>query len=184
MSIWKLSLQLQEPVTCAEKPLTGNQTPTLPYIPATTLRRRASAGAHLGGSPRRCPTLVWRPGAPLESRLAGAVCRQAVPVPRSFLSDKGDDGFRQNSRFGIYNSLDPDLPVQTEEHRYEWKPYRESLIGAGQPGNACRALDRAFGGWHAFVAFHVRQTSRLGQLYSREELRAGNELRGWVMDPV
>jgi CRISPR/Cas system CMR subunit Cmr6 (Cas7 group RAMP superfamily) len=128
MSIWKLSLRLQEPVTCAEKPLTGNQTPTLPYIPATTLRgalaqalawedRRADIPRWFGGpAPRWSHAWPTPPGG------------MVVPVPRSFLSDKGDDGFRQDSQFGIYNTLDPDLPVQTKRHRHEWKAYRESLM--------------------------------------------------------
>jgi hypothetical protein len=106
-----------------------------------------------------------------------------VPVPRSFLSDKGDDGFRQNSRFGIYNSLDPDLPVQTEEHRYEWKPYRESLMVLDRQGMPVElwTVPSAVG-MHVSLS-HVRQTSRLGQLYSREELAPETNYVAWVMDP-
>jgi hypothetical protein len=183
MIVWKLSITLHEPASIGEKPLTGNQTPTLSYIPATALR--GALAQALSWDQRLQDIPRWFGGS--EPRWSHAWPASSddivVSLPRCFVSEKDDDGFRQDSVYGIHNTLDGPPPESTNEKLHEWKAFREGLMvidGQGTPLEVWTGTVAV--GMHVSLS-HVRQTNRLGQLFSREELMPDTKYTAWVMDP-
>jgi len=180
MQVEQYRIQLEEPFTCGDSPVVSNEIQTADHVPATVLRgaiytalARAGRGGEvegwLGTGPGR-PR--YSPGWPV---MKGAV---TVPMPLSFLADKGDGGL--GGEFGCVNALwfaDGELPKEKDGHRLQWTRPGQKWLERGANGEPAQ-------GWNVetesrmHVGLHYgRQASRQGALYSRSEIPAGTEFR-------
>lgn len=175
MSWWKLTIEFEEPYCCARKPLEGNETPSVPGVPATTLRGAIAKAMVLGGhrdligvwfgasGPR------WMPAWPQKD--TGVT----IPTPLCYARDKAEEkkGIRN-----LFLELNPDAEPQ------QWEPLTEPyfvlsgppLFGPKQP------LDRLPETQMHVAIEYIRQSARSEALYSRSEIQPESKFVAWVED--
>ena len=185
MKAWKVTITLQEPFCCAQRPVVGNEIESVDHIPATVLRGALAQWLAAKGRADELGEWFGLDNAPQYSPAwpTGPGDHTLVPMPLSYYRDKGDEGF--GGRFGVHNSLWGTPPAQEGDHCFQWTrlasgPVWLAVDSSGQPVTALRAeLEAAM-----HVALHYgRQSSREGALFSRAALKAGTTLVSYVVAP-
>lgn len=183
MQTWKLNLTLQEPFACANRPVVSNEIGTTDYIPATVLRGAIASWLCFSGRTTEIEDWLGFGGglryAPAWWTPEGVTL---VPMPLSFVRDKGDEGFGGR---GVANTLWNEPPREENGHPLQW-----TRMGGGalwlalnsdfQPVGV-RRLEPATS---MHVALHYgRQSSREGALFSSAMISAGTQLTTWILAP-
>lgn len=187
MPILRARLTLEEPFTCSSNPVVSNEIHTVDYIPATILRgalytalmragRSGEVDAWLGVSDR---PIRYSPAWPLANG------RATVPMPLSFVNDKGDSGF--GGKHGVLNLLWFDgqsLPDKEGSHRFQWtRPAKRWLVldpsSGPVGGHSLETESQMHVGLH-----YERQAARQGALFSQSVIPAGAQFGFWIDDPA
>jgi hypothetical protein len=171
MRRWKIVITLKEPFCCAAKPLEGNETVSLEYIPATTLRGAAawklcmegqaqSLGAMLGVSGPR-----WSPAWPLA-----ASGRTIIPTPQCYAEEKSGE------LPGIRNLF---IELPKLEAR-QWKNIRAPFCEVAADGTPLLSAHSKQEVKMRNSLEYRRQASRGEELYARGELPEGAQFTAWI----
>ncbi len=171
MALWKLTITLEEPFCCAQRPLEGNETPTTHLIPATNLRGAIAAALAWKGRTDLLPQWFglqgprWSPAWPV----AGGEDDLVIPTPLCWMRDKS------GKVEGIRN-LFLDRPSQP------WQRL-DATLWVVSPGGSPKDAFRVRTETQMHVALdYERQASRRTALYSRTEILPGQEFHSWVED--
>ena len=186
MPVKNVLLTLSEPLTCSRNPVVSNEIHTVDYIPATILRgalysamtrtnRSAEVNDWLGVGNRAAR---YSPAMPLSGELS------TVPMPLSFVNDKGDAGF--GGSHGVLNLLwfeGKPAPEQEGDHRFQWTRPAKRWLVLNKASNPVAGYSHDTES-HMHVGLHYeRQSSRKGALFSRSEIQAGTKFRFLLDDP-
>lgn len=192
MPDYLLKLTLTEPLTLGHRPVISNEIQGLDYIPGTTLRGSLAAALVFAG--RGADLARWfESNGPRWSPAFPDVGKEgfAVPMPASFVADKGDGLF--GTKYPVFNTLLGTPPIdaaeysrQTDEeaepHRFQWGSVRATWLKvvAGQPAGLYHVPMEA----SMHVGLHYgRQANKSEALFSRREIAAGVSFSAWVKDP-
>ena len=187
MPILRALLSLEEPFTCSSNPVVSNEIHTVDHIPATILRGALYTALMRAG--RSGEVAVWVGVGDQPSRYSPAwplaKGRVTVPMPLSFVNDKGDSGF--GGKHGVLNLLWFDgqsLPEMEGSHRFQWtRPAKRWLVldSSSNPvgGYSVETESQMHVGLH-----YERQAGRQGALFSQSVIPAGAQFGFWIEDPA
>ncbi len=185
MPILRALLTLEEPFTCSSNPVVSNEIYTVDHIPATILRGALYTALMRAGRSGEVDTWLGVGARPIRYSPAWPVATgTTVPMPLSFVNDKGDSGF--GGKHGVLNLLWFDrqaLPEMEGHHRFQWtRPAKRWLVvdSTSNPVGGHSVETKS----HMHVGLHYeRQASRQGALFSRSVISAGAQFGFWIDDP-
>ena len=179
MKIWKLTIKLEEPFCCSRKPLEGNETPTTPFIPATTLRGAVASALLRKGEGDRIPAWFgvggphWSPGWPAGNEGEDG---PVIPMPQCWAEEKS------GTIKGVRNLFDAPM-VDKDGRSLVWRQISQPFCVVDGKGQLTRLISGR-GDTQMHVALdYERQASRRTALYSRSELPDNQVFLAWVEDP-
>ena len=182
---WRLEIQLEEPFSCSSEPALSNEIDTTEFIPATTVRGALAAALSRRNTPSDVMEawfglggLCFSNALPIEEDL------RYVPMPKSFLVDKGDSSDFDGA-FGVHNALftpRDQLSKSTGSHRHQWTRAGANWVAVDNAGCLVRSasLDVSTS---MHIALDYPTQSVLGSaLFSRQRLPSGTRYEAWVFD--
>jgi hypothetical protein len=187
MPILRALLTLEEPFTCSSNPVVSNEIHTVDHIPATILRGALYTALMRAGRGGEVDAWLGVSDQPIRYSPAWPLAKgsMTVPMPLSFVNDKGDSGL--GGKCGVLNLLWFDgqtLPEMKDGHRFQWtRPAKHWLVvdATSNPvaGYSVEAET------HMHVGLHYeRQASRQGALFSQSVIPAGAQFGFWIDDPA
>lgn len=172
MSYYRITVTLLEPFCCSVRPLEGNETVTLPWIPATTLRGAAawklSASGHTGSLDAMLGAdgPLWAPAWPSDGKAGETI----VPTPLCYVLDKSGDLPGIRNRF-------------LERADRQWISVKAPFLAIDEGGAPVRDIYRAQEIKMRNALDYQRQASRGEDLYARGELPEATKFAAWLEVP-
>ncbi len=181
---WKLTIQLEEPFTCAAKPAVSNVIETTEYIPATNLRGALASALQRAQRSGELDRWFGFDGPLFSNGWPAVDAPSLIPLPLCFMRDKYDRGDFDGD-FGVYNVLcvaAGSLPEDTAGHRHQWTRLSRRWLKVDAAGAILRSaeVDTATS-MHAGL-YYARQSVCQSALFARAKLPPGSNFTAWIYD--
>ncbi|MGA2185407.1 MAG: hypothetical protein ABSH47_20490 [Bryobacteraceae bacterium] len=174
MNVHRITLTLKEPATIGNGAAVSNEMRTREVIPATVLRGAIYEELRLAGLQERASAWFGRDG----PHWSDAWPEGCVPMPRSFMKVKRDEGF---AGFGVWNDFSTEPRPLQDDHGAAiiWQRLNDPWLRVEQ-GAPCGS-DRSRTRVDMHVSLHyASQSARPAALFSRETLQASQTYYAYI----